>query len=163
MTKFQRMKCAIACLLLATSAYPQTALRRFTEADAVTLKPPGPALASFFLLCVYRSTEFSPRHLAAIPLGPKPSLGQLLNRLVSKLHTKTHGLSAPYSCWAASLMKARAVRIGSYRQPADAARSTLCRHGAKHYSNFNGWRPSLPGKVHLHNNLGRTTTGHWDG
>jgi serine protease Do len=41
MTKFQRTKSAIACLLLATSASAQSALRPFTDVDAVTLNPHG--------------------------------------------------------------------------------------------------------------------------
>src|SRR2546428_11447957 len=40
MTTLQRMKCGIACLLLATSAYAQTALRPFADAEAVRLNAP---------------------------------------------------------------------------------------------------------------------------
>src|SRR5207237_5578645 len=42
MTKL-RMKCGIACLLLAASAYAQTALRPFADADAVRLNAPRSA------------------------------------------------------------------------------------------------------------------------
>src|SRR5947199_10598776 len=47
MTTLQRMKCGIACLLLATSAYAQTALRPFADAEAVRLN--GPRSASLLL------------------------------------------------------------------------------------------------------------------
>src|SRR2546422_7213087 len=40
MTTLQRMKCGIACLLLAASAYAQTALRPFADAEAVKVKAP---------------------------------------------------------------------------------------------------------------------------
>ena len=43
MTTLQRMKCGIACLLLATSARAQTALRPFADADAVRLNAPRSA------------------------------------------------------------------------------------------------------------------------
>src|SRR5438445_8676943 len=43
MTTLQRMKCGIACLLLATSARAQTALRAFADADAVRLNAPRSA------------------------------------------------------------------------------------------------------------------------
>src|SRR5438876_4590831 len=43
MTTLQRMKCGIACLLLATSAYAQTALRPFADAEAVRLNAPRSA------------------------------------------------------------------------------------------------------------------------
>src|SRR5437899_11239878 len=42
MTKL-RMKCGIACLLLAASAYAQTAIRPFADADAVRLNAPRSA------------------------------------------------------------------------------------------------------------------------
>src|SRR5437667_7526852 len=43
MTTLQRMKCGIACLLLAASAYAQTALRPFADAEAVRLNAPRSA------------------------------------------------------------------------------------------------------------------------
>src|SRR2546430_6343112 len=43
MTTLQRMKCGIACLLLATSARAQTALCPFADADAVRLNAPRSA------------------------------------------------------------------------------------------------------------------------
>src|SRR5438128_12219935 len=43
MTTLQRTKCGIACLLLATSARAQTALRPFADADAVRLNAPRSA------------------------------------------------------------------------------------------------------------------------
>src|SRR5438876_9773677 len=42
MTKL-RMKCGIACLLLAASAYAQTALRPFADAEALRLNGPRSA------------------------------------------------------------------------------------------------------------------------
>jgi len=43
MTTLQLMKCGIACLLLAASAYAQTALRPFADAEAVRLNAPRSA------------------------------------------------------------------------------------------------------------------------
>src|SRR5256885_17250418 len=43
MATLQRMKCGIACFLLATSARPQTVLRPFADAHAVRVKPPSAA------------------------------------------------------------------------------------------------------------------------
>src|SRR2546428_4765244 len=43
MTTLQLMKCGIACLLLAASAYAQTALRPFADAEAVRVNAPRSA------------------------------------------------------------------------------------------------------------------------
>src|SRR6266699_4458403 len=59
MTTLQRMKCGIACLLLAASAYAQTALRPFADAEAVRLNAtrqlePTSYLATYNLALAYK-------------------------------------------------------------------------------------------------------------
>src|SRR6266699_3617703 len=89
MTTLQRMKCGIACLLLAASAYAQTALRPFADAEAVRLNAtrqlePTSYLATYNLALAYKH-DGNPQaaiELLELTLEKQPS-AELHNLLAS--------------------------------------------------------------------------------
>src|SRR6266581_954604 len=89
MTTLQRMKCGIACLLLAASAYAQTALRPFADAEAVRLNAPRQLeptsyLATYNLALAYKH-DGNPQaaiELLELTLEKQPS-AELHNLLAS--------------------------------------------------------------------------------